>query len=633
MAVLVLDRASALMITRIVLVFLTAASIAYFLRVVLRRFRKFSDAKPKLSWDRPALRLARVFSEVLLQTRVLRERPLPGFLHALVMWGFFVFAWVSLEHLWLGVAGFEHAVRDESWYATFAAVWALAVLLGILGLAFRRFVLRPRSLGALSYSSGVVAALIAGLMLTYLIGWRVVAVGSTAWQINWWAHTLCFLGMFFAIPNSKHLHLVVAPFAIFFRSETTSATRALREEDDEDFGMLDFGDLSQKDILDLNSCVECGRCTDACPANVVGKTLDPKKVILQMQKGFLRNGTTVAGTVAEVEAGNAWVTEQDLYQCLSCGGCEEACPVGIEHVGAKILDLRRGLVSAGRTNSDKLTDLFNTMERAPHNPLGVSHDIRQKFIEAEKFPLFDGSQEWLFWLGCGNSYDPHGQDVARAMRKLLDSAGVSWGALARETCCAEPARRAGNEYLFMELSEKVIEAFEGKKVKNVVTCDPHCTRMLDVDYRQNARFAGLGIAVRHHTELLAQLNLQVSSNASVEAVTFHDPCYLARGRGITQQPRELLRTAGLQLVETEHHGNRTFCCGAGGAQLYLADDRSEATGGRVNLKRFAELSSTGATTIAVACPYCPTMLKDAAHAAGREDVKLLDVAELLAERL
>jgi Fe-S oxidoreductase len=549
------------------------------------------------------------------------------------MWGFFAFAWVSLEHLWLGIAGLERGGRDESWYGTFAAVWAVAVLVGIVGLAFRRFALRPTSLGKLSASSGVVAALIAGLMVTYLIGWRGVAVGSAAWQLNWWAHTLCFLGMLFAIPNSKHLHLVVAPFAIFFRSETTSATRALRAGDDEDFGMLDFGDLSQKDILDLNSCVECGRCTDVCPANIAGKTLDPKKVILRMQKGWLRGGEVVAGTTGEVEAGKAWVAEQDLYQCLSCGGCEEACPVGIEHVGAKILDLRRGLVSAGRTHSDKLSDLFNTMERAPHNPLGLSHDIRQKFIEAEKVPVFDGSQEWLFWLGCGNSYDPHGQNVARAVRKILDSAGVSWGVLARETCCAEPARRAGNEYLFMELSEKVIDTLEGKKVRNIVTCDPHCSRMFDVDYRQNSRFAGLGVRVLHHTELLAQLNFRLNRNSHSQTVTFHDPCYLARGRGITQQPRDLLRIAGVQLIEARNHGNRTFCCGAGGAQLYLADDRAETSSGRVNLKRLEDLTATGATTIAVACPYCPIMLKDAAHAAGREDLKILDVAELLAASL
>jgi Fe-S oxidoreductase len=470
-------------------------------------------------------------------------------------------------------------------------------------------------------------------MITYLAGWRGLDAGSRPWQINWWLHTACFLGMLFAIPNSKHLHLVVAPIAIFFRSSTTSATRALREGDDEDFGMLTFQHLSQKDILDLNACVECGRCTDYCPANVTGGSLDPKKVILQMQQGWLRGGETVAGTTEEVRNGKAWVSELDLYQCLSCGACEEACPVGIEHVGAKILDLRRGLVSAGRTHSDKLTDLFNTMERAPHNPLGLSHDVRQKFIETAGFSVFDGSQEWLFWLGCGNSYDPHGQEVARAMRKLLDAAGLSWGVLQRETCCGEPARRAGNEYLYMEFSEKVIDALQSKRVKQLVTCDPHCARMFEVDYRQSTAYQNLGIRVAHHSELLDELKARLPLKPARQAVAFHDPCYLARGRRITAQPRSLLQAAGAQLLEPAQTGKQTFCCGAGGAQLYLADDRAQGQGGRVNSKRFEQLTATGAMTIAVACPYCPIMLTDAAHATGREDVRILDVAEILAQRL
>jgi Fe-S oxidoreductase len=413
--------------------------------------------------------------------------------------------------------------------------------------------------------------------------------------------------------------------------------RPLDEGSDEDFGMLRFSDLSQKDILDVNACVECGRCTEVCPANQVGGTLNPKEVILQMQRGFLatRNPSEgpVAGTAAEVAAGKAWVPEEDLYQCYTCGACEQACPVGIEHVGLKILDLRRGLVSEGRTHSDKLNDLFNTMERAPHNAWGASQDVRRKLVEGDGFPVFDGSQQWLLWLGCGCNYEPHGNDVARAMRKLLDAAGATWGVLARETCCGEPARRAGNEYLYMELSEKVIDAIEGSGAKNLVTCDPHCCRMFDVDYRQNERYAAMGIRILHHTELLEQLLHDLKLDSRDETVAYHDPCYLARGRGQTEAPRLLLETAGADLLEPKRHGMETACCGAGGAQLYIADDKKEQSGGRVNHRRFVELAETGAKTIAVGCPYCPIMLKDAAGHAGREDVRIVDVAELLASRL
>ena len=596
-------------------------------------------ARADLRFDRLGERLTRVFQEVLFQTRVFSQRPFAGLLHALVMWGFLVFGFVSLEHLALGVIGLEHAEPDESWYGWFAAGWAVLVLVGILGLAFRRFVLRPPSLGGkLSGGSAMVALLIVALMTTYLAGWRFLETGSQTWTVNWWLHTAAFLGMLWVIPNSKHLHLFLGPVAVFFRGgETTSATRPLDESNDDDFGMLHFSDLSQKDILDVNACVECGRCTEVCPANQIGATLNPKEIILQMQRGLLSQPpeeAPVAGTAAEVASGKAWVAEEDLYQCYTCGACEQACPVGIEHVGAKILDLRRGLVSEGRTHSGKLNDLFNTMERAPHNAWGASQDVRRKLVEGDGFPVFRGSETWLLWLGCGCNYDPHGNDVARAMKKLLDASGVSWGVLARETCCGEPARRAGNEYLYMELSEKVIDAIASSGAKNVVTCDPHCCRMLDVDYRQNERYAALGIRVVHHTELLPELLMDVRMDMRDDGpVTYHDPCYLARGRGEVTAPRMLLETAGADLLEPVHHGMQTACCGAGGAQLYIADDKKEWPGGRVNHRRFDELAATGAKTIAVACPYCPIMLKDAAGQAGREDVQIVDVAELLASRL
>lgn len=596
-------------------------------------------AAQNLRFDNLGARISRVIREVLFQSRVLTQRPAAGLMHALVMWGFLVFAYVSLEHVSLGVIGLEHAERNESWYGWFAAVWAAAVLVGILGLAFRRFVLRPPALGEkLSGGSALVALLIVALMVTYLAGWRWLEIGSPEWTVNWWLHTASFLGMLWVIPNSKHLHLFLGPFAVFFRNgETTSPTRPLDESNDDDFGMLRFSDLAQKDILDVNACVECGRCTEVCPANQIGGTLNPKEVILQMQRGLLAaeklEEASVAGTAAEVAGGKAWVAEDDLFQCYTCGACEQACPVGIEHVGAKIIDLRRGLVSEGRTHSDKLNDLFNTMERAPHNGWGSSQDVRRKLVEGDGFPIFDGSQQWLLWLGCGCSYDPHGNAVARAMRKILDAAGVTWGVLARETCCGEPARRAGNEYLYMELSEKVIDAIEASGAKNVVTCDPHCCRMLDVDYRQNERYEALGIRVVHHTELLQELMLDLKLDQQDEAVVYHDPCYLARGRGQTEAPRLLLETAGADLLEPASHGKRTACCGAGGAQLYIADDKKEWPGGRVNHRRFDELAATGAKTIAVGCPYCPIMLKDAAGHAGREDVRIVDVAELLASRL
>ncbi len=621
-----------------VLLAAVACSAAYFVWAVAARLRAMRAARADLQWDRLPQRLGRVVGEVLLQRRVLRDRPVAGLLHALVMWGFFAFAWVSAEHLTQGLTGLDHVQPGSSWYGAFAGGWAVAVLAGILGLSYRRFVLRPAALGAPSGGSAIVAALIVALMTTYLAGWLWLEPPSTAWQWNWTLHTAALLGMLWVIPNSKHLHLLLGPVAIFFRQgDTISSTRALDDADDNDFGLMRLSDMSRKDILDVNACVECGRCTDVCPANQSGGSLDPKKVILQLQHGLLTAPdpaeANAAGTAAEVAAGQAWVAEEDLFQCYSCGACEQACPVGIEHVGPKILDLRRGLVSEGRTEHPKVNGLFQAMERAPHNGWGASQQLRRKLLDEAALPIFDGSQDWLLWMGCGCNYDPHGQQVVRSMQALLDGAGLSWGVLSQETCCGEPARRAGNEYLSMELSEKVIDALIASGARNVVTTDPHCCRMLDVDYRQIERYAELGVRVVHHTELLEELLPRLTLEGADETVAFHDPCWLARGRGVTDAPRTVLAAAGGDLIEPADHGSRTACCGAGGAQLFLADDRNEPANGRVNDRRFAQMASTGAKTVAVGCPYCHIMLSDAAGRAQAGDVRIVDVAELLASRL
>lgn len=619
-------------ISQIMLLVLTALSVWIFLRTVKRRGILRLPKPGEVSVDHIGARIWRTFLEVILQYRVVRDRPVAGILHAAVVWGFLAFAWVSANHFYIGFRGLDTATESRAWYGTFAAVWAIAVLIGILGLSFRRFVLRPAVLGELSATSAIVAALIALLMVTYLAGWRVLQVGSTGWEINWWTHTLSFLALLAVIPQSKHLHLVLAPIAIFFRPDKTSSTRALRE-DGEDLGLLHFKELEWKDVLDVNACVECGRCTQFCPANITGGSLSPKEVILSMQHGLLAGGDLIAGTIAEKKEGAAWVSDADLFQCLSCGACEYVCPVGIEHVGRKILDLRRGLVSEGRIENEKIVQLFTTMERAPHNPWGIAQDTRQKLLQSKQFPPFDGTQEWLFWLGCGLSFDPHGQAVASAMKEILEVAGISWGVLPRETCCGEPARRAGNEYLYQQLSEKLIESFRNHKVKKILSCCPHCTMMLDRDYRQIAAYNELGIRVAHHSEFLAELLPRLPLRRSPESVAYHDPCQLARGRGVTEEPRRVLDACGVSLKEPEHHGGNTFCCGAGGAQLFLADDRREDTNERVNQRRFAEILETKASTVAVACPYCPIMLRDAAGHAKRDDVAILDIAEVVASHL
>src|SRR6266853_5374887 len=217
-------------LSRAILIALSIGSLWLFLATVNRRLSSIFDRRWDIPLDNIPKRLWRVFVEAILQYRVVRDRPLVGILHAAVVWGFLVFAWVSAEHLWLGLRGLENATPAHSWYGAFAAAWAFAVVVGMAGLTFRRFVLRPKALGKLSVTSALVAALITALMVTYLLGWRVFPVGSAAWKVNWWLHTISFFSILVVIPQSKHLHLLLSPVTIFLRSETTSAIRPLREE-------------------------------------------------------------------------------------------------------------------------------------------------------------------------------------------------------------------------------------------------------------------------------------------------------------------------------------------------------------------------------------------------------------------
>jgi Fe-S oxidoreductase len=629
------------MLTRLLFVLLMAISAWATWTGLRARLGDLGQRRNDLPLDHLGRRFRRLVTEVLLQVRVMRNRPLVGVLHALVMWGFLAFAWVSVRHLWAGLAGLDQASSPGGAYRASVAVWAVLVTVGILGLAFRRFVLRPAALGAWSWTSAGVTALIVVLMVSYLLDWSgAFGHASRAWQGNWWAHALALLAFPPLIVRSKHLHLVLGPVAVFFRPATTSRMRPIDlgpenfEKETPDLGLVELGQLPWKDVLDLYACVECGRCTDACPAHRSGGSLSPKALVLQMQAGLRAGGTTIVGTPEEVAGGAAWVTEDDLMQCYACGACEEACPVGIEHVGRKILDLRHGAVNNERLENPRAHRAFAKMKKAPHNPWGLPGAVRTKVIGDEKFPLFAAGDEVLFWMGCGISYDPHGQRVAAAMRQVLDASGVAWGVLEQETCCGEPARRLGNEALFQELSAKLVASLQRCGARTIVTCCPHCSVMLDGEYRDLPDYAALDVRVMHHTEFIAGMldQLPLVPNGG-SAVAYHDPCNLARGRGITAEPRRILEACGARLLEPAERGRSTLCCGAGGGQLFISDETRETSAQtRANLLRFDQLMEAKPQQIAAACPYCPIMLRDAAQARGT-DIPILDIAEVVASHL
>src|SRR5690242_5745132 len=404
--------------------------------------------------------------EVMCQAKVIRERPLPGIAHAFVFWGFCAFALVTLNHI---ATGFGAPFLDRHgifgpFYFWFAFVFAVLCAVSIAALAFRRFVIRPVWLGPLSYESGLIALFIFVLMVTYMPMWW-VAEGSVADHVLWWIHTLTLLAFLPLIPHTKHLHLVLSPVTIFLERSGFSHIPPL--SGDEDFGVVSGKDITQIAALQAYSCVECGRCTEHCPANNTGKELNPKLIALGFRKYLNEYGNHDETPLLE-----ASISKTAIFQCTTCGACEYQCPVGIQHVPL-IVGLRRGAVNTGSWEDDRGTKLFLNLERNG-NAMGFSQTERDKFIAKQEFPIFDGSQEYCLWLGCMGAYDPQGREIIAAFTRIMKHLRTSFGVLKKERCTGDPARRLGNDLVFGQLAEENLEAFRQSGVKKIVSICPHC---------------------------------------------------------------------------------------------------------------------------------------------------------------
>jgi len=601
------------------------------------------------------------FWEVLCQAKVIRQRPLPGLAHAFVFWGFLAFALVTINHFasGLGLGFLSPSGAFGRFYFYLAAAFALACAAGILGLFIRRFLVRPKWLGAkLSWESGFIALLIFALMATYLAAFFVTE-SSPAARVLWWAHTLAILIFLPLIPHTKHLHLVLSPATIFLSRGGFSRIPPLAG--DEDFGLVAGTDLTQLVSLQAYSCVECGRCTEHCPANNTGKILNPKEIILGV-RSYLND----LGPASDQPLLGKYNSQEAVFQCTTCGACEFQCPVGIEHLPI-LVGLRRGAVNTGEWDSQYGAKLFLNLERGS-NALGLPASDRDKFIQKQGLPIFDGTQEYCLWLGCMGGYDPKGREIIADFARVMNYLGTSYGVLRKEKCTGDPVRRLGNDLVFQQLAEANLETVAQNKVKKIVTICPHCARTIEADWKAY----GVPPEIEHHSEFLARHLAQLSglkdfspqslsppgigtkgtgfspqenlpksegalateglSPATPEKIVFHDPCYLGRYRNVYDQPRAVAALAG-NLVEAPRHRERSFCCGAGGGLAFLGEE----TGERVSHNRAAELAATGAATIAAACPFCNTMLRDAASSLTPRELAppqvVVDIAQLVARSL
>ena len=593
---------------------LLIASVTWFWLRFGAVLRKIHASKPDADFRLAPVgrRVADFILEVMLQAKVIRQRPLPGLAHAFVFWGFCAFALVTLNHLAAGFGAplFGRAGAFGRIYLCFAAMFAVAVAISIAGLFIRRFAARPRWLGELSPESGVIAVLIFLLMITYL-----AAMQWPDSKTAWWAHTLTLIVFLPLIPHTKHLHLVLSPFSVFLSRGSFARIPPLAG--DEDFGLDTGKDITRIAALQAYSCVECGRCTEHCPAANTGKALDPKKIALGL-RGYLNE----FGPSSDQPLLGAHLSQEAAFQCTTCGACEFQCPVGVEHVPL-IVGLRRGAVNSGKWEDEAGTRLFLALERHG-NALGFAPSEREKFVQKQALPLFDGSQEYCLWLGCMGAYDPRGREIIAAFARVMNHLGTSYGVLSKERCTGDPARRLGNDLLFQQLAEQNLQTLGQAAPRKIVSICPHCVRTIGTDWKE----FGEAPPIEHHSEFLARHASSLPKTESRPKTVYHDACYLGRYRGVYDQPRAAI-AASAQVLDPARSRERGFCCGAGGGLAFLGEEK----GDRVSHNRARELAETGAEVVAAACPFCNTMLRDGLTAVSANPPKLLDISQIVAAAL
>ena len=594
------------------------------LRTVLRSKKDADFALHPLGrrlWD--------FFWEVLCQAKVIEQRPAPGIAHAFVFWGFLAFALVSLNHFAVGMAlGFLPPTSlIGRFYFIFAGLWALLVAISIAGLFVRRFFVRPIWLGKkISYESGFISFLIFLLMVTYLAAFF-APEGSVTIKALWWTHTLALLIFLPLIPHTKHLHLVLSPLTVFLKRDSFSKIPPLAG--DEDFGLVTGKDVTQLIALQAYSCVECGRCTEHCPASTTGKVLNPKEIILGTRTYLNTFGANSDSPLLheshEPSPDNPpanYFSMEAAFECTTCGACEFQCPVGIQHLPI-IVGLRRGATNTGAWEDTYGTKLFLALEKNG-NALGLSATERDKFIAKQGFPIFDGTQEYCLWLGCMGGYDPKGREIIADFARVMDFLGTTFGVLKKEKCTGDPARRLGNDLVFQTLAENGLKALATAKVQKIVAICPHCVRTISNDWREY----GIAPEIEHHSEFMARHKDRLPKQSDGGDIVYHDPCYLGRYRDVYEHPREIVALAG-PLVEAPRSHERSFCCGAGGGLAFLGEE----SGDRVSHVRAKELADTGASTVGTACPFCNTMFRDALSAVTDTPPQLYDIAQLTARAL
>ncbi len=635
-------------------------SLAIFAWGSLRRFSLLSLGKPEDRFDQPVQRFGEMLQYAFGQKRVL-TKPF-GINHFVIFWTFIILLTANGEFVLNGMfPAISMELLPQGAYHTLLLgldIVSLLALAAVITAIIRRIVAPPYP-EARTAEAFFILSLIALLLLAYfgingsriaggelqsalpwlpISGKAALLIPSTAahtyYAFSWWLHAATLLLFLNYLPYSKHLHIMAAIPNCFFRRLDKPNTQP-REEFvvGNSFGVDRVDRMTWKDLLDSFACTECGRCQMACPAGITGKELNPRGIIHEIKINLIKNGPLLKrGEEPEIPligaGGEGSCSEEAIWSCTTCGACMESCPVLIEQM-PKIIQMRRHLVESEARFPEELLNLFENME-GRSNPWGIAPTERAKWYSQMDVKHFDKeSTEYLYYVGCAGSFDSRSKQVTVAMAQLLDKAGVSWGVLGKdEKCCGDSLRRLGNEYVFDRMAKENVALFMEKGVKKVITQCPHCFTTLKNDYRQY----GLELEVIHHSELLRDLANQGRLTPKVTQefglTAFHDSCYLGRHNDVYDAPREVIEKAtGKSPVEMERNRNNAFCCGAGGGRMWM----EETTGERINLNRVNEAMKEKPDTICVSCPYCLTMFEDGLKDVKAENVKVKDIAEVMAE--